>query len=206
LRLRFTVLSVAILCVAALLIWLTHAFWTRRLAETLVCTEHVRKSDALVLENFDPPDYPVFKRAAELQKMRLAGRVFVPVPPEGDLQTPNEVSKGIAEVMARVAGLSTMELIPIQLNEPITLNAVKQILVVLMKEHVTSVVVVSPAFRSERAWLVHNAVLAPAGIQVGCAPAFGFRTPNNWTRSWHGMENVSEQVVKLMYYRFWVLL
>ena len=204
-KLRLTVLLVATL-VAALFIRLTYRFWARQLGNSLVCTEQVRRADALLLENFDPPDYLVFERAATLQQMGLAKRVFVPVPFEGDLQTPNEVYKGIAEVMARISRLQGMDLIPIQLKEPITLNADKQIVTVLMKERVTSVLVVSPALRSRRASLVHEAVLVPAGIEVGCVPVFGSHTPTNWIRSWHGIEDVSEQTIKLIYYLFWVLL
>ena len=62
-----------------------------------------------------------------------------------------------------------------------------------------------PAFRSRRTFLIYNAVLRLAGIQVGCAPVFGMTTVHNWMKSWHGMQSVALQFFKLQYYRFYVL-
>ena len=65
---------------------------------------------------------------------------------------------------------------------------------------------VTPGFRSQRSSLVYQAVLAPAGIAVYCVPVFGQKTPANWTETWHGIQEVAEQFLKLQYYRFYVLL
>jgi hypothetical protein len=36
-------------------------------------------------------------------------------------------------------------------------------------------------------------------------PVFGVNTPKNWTQTWHGIQGVTEQWLKLQYYRFYVL-
>jgi hypothetical protein len=96
-------------------------------------------------------------------------------------------------------------MIPVVDVEPYTLNVVRQLRDALTIRHIRSVVVVAPGFRSQRSSLVHRAVLEPVGIRVSCLPVFGERTPENWAASWHGIEVVAEQIIKLEVYRWYVL-
>jgi hypothetical protein len=107
--------------------------------------------------------------------------------------------------MATVARVKNASIIPTWDSEPITLNAAYQIRDFLARERLTSVMVVAPALRSRRSSLVYRAVLSPAGIQVRCVPVVGEHTPENWTATWHGIQDVTEQFIKLQYYRFYVL-
>jgi hypothetical protein len=184
---------------------LTHGFPIALIGRSLVCAEDAASSDALFLENFDP-SYPLFERAAAVQQARPSTRILVPVQVSGrDPEVANPVSSGIAELMARFARVQNMEVIPIREIEPFTLNAAHQIRDFLIREHLRSVVVVAPAFRSSRSSLVYRAVLEPAGIQVHCVPVFGEHTPENWVATWHGIQIVAEQFIKLQFYRFYVL-
>src|SRR5262249_34116017 len=149
----------------------------------LVCPEEIAPSDAILVENFDPT-YLVFERAAALHNAGVAARVLVLTEAARDPARPSLVSQGIAEVMARVARLQNMEFIPIQAIEPISLNAAYQIRDMLTTEHLRSVLVVTPGFRSKRSSLVYHAVLDPMGIKVHCVPVFGQKTPANWTKTW----------------------
>jgi hypothetical protein len=108
--------------------------------------------------------------------------------------------------MARVARVQNLEIVPIQEIEPYSLNAARQIRDHLVRESVRSVLVVSPALRSKRSSLVYRSVLQPAGIQVHCLAMLGQHTPDNWTASWHGIQVVTEQFIKLQFYRFWVVI
>ena len=197
-------LRLALLLLVLLLGWVTRGFWMLRIGQSLVCPEEIAPSDAILVENFDP-DYLLFERAAALHNAGVASRVLVPTEASRDPARPNPVSQGIAEVMARVARLQNLELIPIQESEPISLNAAYQIRDFLTTAHLRSVIVVTPGFRSQRSYLVYHTVLAPAGITVYCIPVFGQKTPKNWTKTWHGIEDVTEQFLKLQYYRFYVL-
>jgi hypothetical protein len=169
-----------------------------------VCTEEIGPSDVILIENFDP-DYLLFERAVALHKAGFAARVLVHTQASRDPARPNPVSQGIVEVMARVARLQDPEILPVWLREPISLNVVYQIRDFLTKEHLRSVIVVTPGFRSKRSALVYHAVLDPAGIKVYCIPVFGQRTPKNWMVTWHGIQEVTAQFLKLQYYRFYVL-
>jgi len=182
----------------------THGFWTLRIGQSLVCPEEIAPSDAILVENFDAY-YLAFERAAALHNAGVATRVLVPAPIWRDPARPSLVSQGIAEVMARVARLQDMELIPIQEIEPISLNVAYQIRDFLTAEHLRSIIVVTSGFRSQRSSLVYHAVLDPVGIKVSCAPVFGQKTPANWTNTWHGIQDVAEQFLKLQYYRLYVL-
>jgi hypothetical protein len=74
----------------------------------------------------------------------------------------------------------------------------------LTREGVRTVTVVSPSLRSRRSAMIYATAFAPA-IAVRCVPVVGFNTPDNWTRRWHGIQEVGLQFLKLQYYRFWVL-
>jgi hypothetical protein len=195
----------ALLMLVILLLSVTREFWMLKIGQSLVCTEEISPSDVILVENFDPPTYLVFERAAALHKAGFAARVLVPTQASRDPERANLVSQGFAELMSRLARLQNPTLLPIQIFEPISLNAAYQIRDFLTKEHLRSVIVVTDGFRSKRSALVYHVVLDPAGIKVGCIPVFGERTPKNWTATWHGIEVVARQFLKLQYYRFYVL-
>jgi hypothetical protein len=194
----------ALFMLVIFLVSVTHGFWSLWVGQSLVCAEEIRPSDILLVENFDP-SYLVFERAAALRKAGWAPRVLVPTEASPDSGRVNRVSQGIVELMARVARLPDPEILPIRILEPISLNAAYQVRDFLTTEHLRSVIVVTDGFRSKRSSLIYHAVLDAAGIQVSCVPVFGQRTPRNWSKTWHGLQEVTEQFIKLQYYRFYVL-
>ena len=196
---RLAVLAVVVLCVMS-----TRGWWTRWIGQSLVCASDAAPSDALLLENFDP-NYLLFERAEALERRGLASWALVPVETSTDPSVPNAMSRDIAEAMARRSRLPVIRIIPIQHVEPISLNAAAQILEYLRRERVRSVIVVAPGFRSRRSQLVYRAVLGNAGIQVRCEPVFGRTTPERWTKTWHGIQEVVQEFSKLQYYRLYVL-
>jgi len=169
----------------------TRGFWAGRIGRSLVCTEEIGQSDIILVENFNP-SFLAFERASELRRAQISLRILVPVQTSHDGQGANIVSQGIAELMCRVARIPDPEIIPIR--------------AFLVKEHLKSVIIVTPAFRSKRSSLIYHAVLDPSGIEVRCMPVFGKITPENWTGTWHGVQEVTQQFLKLQFYRFYVLL
>ena len=198
-KLRLGVLVVATLALAA-----TSRIWTSAIARSLVCAQDVGPSDLVLVENFDP-SYVLFERAAALQKAGLAPRTLVLVQVSQAPGVANPIFRGIAEIMARQARLETWEVLPIQEIEPISLNAAAQIRDHLARERVKSLIVVTRGFRSRRSALIYTNVLHDAGMEVRCDPVFGRATPEHWTATWHGMQEITEEFLKLQYYRFYVL-
>src|SRR3989442_12862909 len=140
----------AILIFVILIASLTRGFWIPSLGRSLTCTEEVGPSDAILVENFDP-NYLLFERAAALEKAGLSAKVLVPTEAsQDDPEVADTVSQGIAELMARVAQVQSLKIVPTREIEPITLNAAYQIRDFLTKERLRSVIVVTPAFRSRR--------------------------------------------------------
>ena len=201
-KLRLGVLALLVLGAATLM--LTREFWALRIGQSLVCAEDVTQSDAFLIENFDPR-YLVFEQGRTLQEAGVASRAFVPTFTPKTSDEPNGVPQGFVEVMIRISRLQNVEMIPIREIEPISLNAAEQIRDFLKKKQVKSVLVVAPDFRSRRSELVYKTILTPAGITVHCVPVFGTKTVHNWTKSWHGIEEVGLQFGKLWYYRLFVL-
>jgi len=178
-------------------------FWLRHVGSDLVCSQDLAPVDALVIENFDP-NYLLFERAEALYRGGYAHRVFVPTEANSD-STPSVVAIGFNDVMARVARLPPPEVIPIQEIEPIELNTALAVRQRLTAEHIRSIMLVTPGLRSRRSNLVYQAVVAPAGIRVLCMPVFGRTTADSWAHTWHGVQEVALQTIKLEYYRLLVL-
>jgi hypothetical protein len=159
--------------IVVLFAFLTRVFWIPWIGRSLVCREDVAPSDAILVENFDP-DYRAFERAAALQKAGFSGRILIPTEAsEHDPEVADTISRGITELMSRVARLENIEIIPIREIEPISLNAAYQIRDFLTREHLGSLIVVTPGFRSRRSSLIYRAVLTPAGVQTHCMPVYG---------------------------------
>lgn len=175
-----------------------------KIGQSLICTEQMAQSDLILVENI-APDYFLFERAATLHKAGFAARILIPVQVSHESERANAVSIGIAELMARVAQMQAPEIMPIRVIEPISLNAAYEIRDFLTKQHLRTVIVVTPGFRSKRSSLIYQAVLAPAGIAVSCIPVFVGAALENWSQTWHGIQEVTEQFLKLQYYRFYVL-
>jgi len=182
----------------------TRSFWLMKIGQSLTCTEQVSRSDVIVVENLDP-DYLLFERAASVHKAGFARRVLVPVQVSHESAQWNAAAIRIAELQAQMAQIPAPEIIPIRANEPISLNISYKLRDFLIREHVRSIMVVTSAFRSKRSSLIYDAVMVPAGIAVACVPVFTGAGPQNWSQSWHGIEEVTQQLLKLQFYRFYVL-
>ena len=193
-----------IVAIVIAVLWFGRGWWTVALGRSLVCDANTAPSDAMLVENFDP-DFMVFKRAGQLRMSGAAARVLVPIETDSGNATDNPVRVGTAEVMARLARIEHVEMVPIRVVEPISLNAAYDVLRFLQAEHLQSVLVLSPLFRSRRSALVYGAVLRRAGITVRCEPVEEQPDVEHWTRTWHGVQEVAEQWIKLQYYRIYVL-
>ncbi len=195
---------VGLLALFALTGWVTGGWWSAALGRSLACNSNAAPSDGILVENLDP-DYLLFERAARLRQRGFAERVFVPVHRDPATGEPNDVAVAVAQVMARISRVGPIELVPFREVEPITLNAAVDVQRFLEREHIRSVIIVSPLFRSRRSALVYAATLGRAGIAVRCSPVQGSRGVEDWTHTWHGVQEVVEQWMKLQYYRFYVL-
>ena len=176
--------------------------WLRAIGDDLVCEPSTSTVSAIVIDNFDY-DYWLFRMSANLQ--RTGGmRVFVPLiaHENADLAL---AAHEVANAFARVAQLQAWEIIPVREREPISLNVAYQVRDFLKQRGIGSVTLVSNSFRSERSDLVYRSVLGGSGIRVSCLPVPDTLTPETWTHSWHGIQEVGLQFMKLQYYRFWAM-
>ena len=198
---KFRVGLVAFLVVVP---WLTSGWWTVAIARSLACEASRAPSDAILVENFES-SYLAYERAAQLRREGLAPRVLVQTLTDPGTPEPDEVAIGRLEVMARFARIGAIEIVPTRQVEPIVLNAVRDMQRFLERERIRSLIVVMPLLRSRRSALVYEATLGRGGITVRCEPVQGSVGVDNWTRSWHGIQDVVEQWLKLQYYRLYVL-
>lgn len=194
-----------LILVSSVIVWyVTCNFVTSGIGQSLRCAEKIGPSDVILVEHTEG-DYLLFERAAVLRKAGWASRVLIPVQVSHESERANFVSIGIAELMARVAQMQAPEIMPMRAGEPISLSVAYGIRDFLIKEHLGAMIVVTPGFRSKRSALIYETVLARTGITVYCAPVFVGARLEDWAQSWHGIEEVSSEFVKLQFYRFYVL-
>ena len=199
------VFRLLVLAVAGLLILLTRSWWIPATARSLICREEPTPvSDAILVENYDT-EYLLFERAALLRKQGLASRVLVAVPASWDSPEPDMVSVEIVGVMARVAQLPPPEIITVRPKEPLTLSVTSQVRDYLLQHKLRSVIVVAAGFRSRRSSELNRRIFDASGIRSSCVPVFGPSTLDSWTHTWHGIQGVALEFVKLNYYRFYVM-
>jgi hypothetical protein len=183
----------------------TSPIWTRAVAESLVCpAEDVAHVDAVLIDDLEATNYLVFERARILREAGVTSRVLVPVDVTAD-GTRSTVEAAFVQTLARLSRVGDIETVPVAKAEPISLNVALDVRRFLTHNGIKSVAVVPQALRSERSMLIYRAVLEPAGVATYCQPAWGTRTPVNWIRTWHGVQDVALQFLKLQYYRFYVL-
>jgi len=188
-----------------LMVYLTEPAWAHAVAESLICgqDEHLARVDAILIDDFES-DYVLFERARHLQEAGVSSRIIAPVNVLTDGSI-SPVSQAVVDVLARQARVRFVSTVPVGDGEPISLNAAFRIKRFVTENGIRSLMVVTPAFRSERSMMIYRAVLEPVGASAHCAPVFGGRTPENWTRTWHGIQDVALQFGKLQYYRWYVL-
>jgi hypothetical protein len=196
-------LRVGLVAAVLLVPLLTRSLWVSTVASSLTCEEQVRAVDAILIDNFDR-NYLLFERAATLYNAGHSTRVLLPAIAEPHADGPT-VEQGFVAVMVRISHLKTTESIPVKQVEPISIGVAYQIRDYLTKEHIKSIMVVTTGLRAKRALLIYSSVLGRAGISVSCVPVFGTITPDTWTDTLHGIQEVTLQLVKLLYYRTYVL-
>jgi hypothetical protein len=195
----------ALIVSVVLVAYLTRPFWENAIAESLVCgqTGRLERADALLIDYLDP-DLSLFGRASQLQGAGLSSRVIAPVdvdPTTGSIST---VAQAVIEVQARQARIDNLRTVRASDVEPYSLNTAFHIRQFAQENGIASVIVVTPAFRSKRSMMIYAAVLNRAGVSTQCAPVFR-RTVQGWTQTWHGIQDVTLQFMKLQYYRWYVL-
>lgn len=183
----------------------TQRWWVPLVGWSLVSDTGLGKPDLILVDNLDL-DYQLFEKAARLTKSGVARAVLVPVFTSGqDSEKLDDFSLGIADAMIRVARLDSAQVIPKKAIEPITLNAARQVVNFLKETDVGKVLLLTSGFKSRRLHLIFGKVLGELGIETHCLPVWGSQQPENWTTTWHGIQEVFLQYAKLVYYRLWVL-
>jgi|SRR5579872_4104531 len=197
-------LRIGVVVIILLVLRLTSGWWTAAIARSLICDANAVRSDAILIETFDF-QYDLFERAADLRHGGLAARVLIPLPIDSATREPKSITVAVVELMAERSRLGTFEIVPVREVEPITLNATRDVQRFFDREHIRSVIVVTSLLRSRRSSLVYADTLGRAGIDVRYQPGRSAVNVNDWTRSWHGIQDVLQQWLKLQYYRLYVL-
>jgi hypothetical protein len=171
----------------------------------LVCKSEPAPAELIVIDNLET-DYLAFEKARELIDASLGDHVLIPVKVGRNGRDPNLVSRRFIEVMCEVAGLESAEIFTVTHFEPISLNVAEQVRKRFEKRPVNSIGVVSPMFRSKRTNLIYEEVFNPLGVKIHCIPTTNPSiNTDNWWKTFHGIQEVVLQFLKLQYYRILLL-
>lgn len=194
---------VAILCILALVLIPTRGIWLSWIGRSLTHQDQPASADFIVVEYY-APNYLLFEKARIL--MEDGGGKAVLIPTEiHDENEPSPITRDIANALISNSRLENSVLVPVEHREPITLHVARRIALKLQEEEARSVTIVSPTFRSRRSYLVYRSVLDPLGIEVQCVHPIEPKGPDNWWTSLHGIQDVTLEATKLVYYRLLVL-
>jgi hypothetical protein len=185
-------------------IFATREQWLRALGNSLVCEASVASGGAILIENVET-SYLLFEHAQRLEAQGVSSLVLVPVLGYEGGDPSGSVPMGFVDVVCGVSRLKNCTTFGVSEREPISLNLARRCAEELRARGVASVILVTEGFRSRRAAEIYLHVLKPLGIKVYIQPVFGHRTPDNWFRSWHGIQETGLQFAKLWYYRMAVL-
>ena len=194
---------IAILCALSLLLIPTRSLWLGSIGTSLTHQDPPAPADLLVLEYYTP-NYLLFETAHGLIKSGVSRNVLIPVETP-DPGVSNPVATEIARILASHARLADTIQVQVDHIEPITLNVARQVAKKIHAEGASSVILISPTFRSRRSLLVYRSVLEPMGINVQCIHPVESVGPRNWWHTLHGIQDVALELIKLQYYRFIVL-
>ena len=183
--------------VIVLVVLLTGRFWLVWIGESLVHDDELTPVDLIVVEDFNE-SYWLYRRTANLRAQGLSDRVLV-------LKSRFELRGELTGLLAEEAELTDYQRLESGEGEPIALGAAQALRDYLDGSRVDSILVVTMGFRSRRTHLIYTSVFEPLGIRVLCNPVLGPRRPDTWWHSWHGVQEIALEFLKLQYYRFWIL-
>ncbi|MBI4446475.1 MAG: hypothetical protein HY645_11270 [Acidobacteria bacterium] len=197
-----------LLALFGLVFVLPYEFWLVRLANSLVQQDPLVGSDAILMENWNLPQLSIFYETASLQKSGYATRALIPEFVEtrrtllAGIRLPKDFDS-LIRLYCREAGLDpkSIERIPVEAIDPITLNTARQLSVSLKARRVRSIIMVSSFYRSKRSALAFKKFLEPEGIKVICHPVNEVFSVGTWWKTKDGWIMVPLEFVKLNYYR-----
>lgn len=199
---RFRLLVLALILFLSLA---TRGWWVPAIGWSLVYNSPIERPDLILIDNLDT-EYFLFKKAADFQQQGSGAGVLIPVCAWAqDPGKPAPVARETAEIMIRMAGVKSAELLVIQGSEPITLNTARQVGDFLKGTNVKTILILTSGFKSKRLHLIFDRVLSELGIHAYCLPVWGAHRPETWAATWHGIQEVFLQHIKLAYYRAVIL-
>lgn len=206
---RFRFLTCAVL---ALVVVAPAKVWLTAMAVSLVHEDALEPADLILVEMAVLPAPGAIDYAASLYHRGYAPRIAVTRYVRSErlddagVEVPRSLDK-LLQIYWADAGLdgSVVESVPIEVIDPVTLNSARQVAEYCRAHHVARVILVTSRFHSRRSTLSYARYMAPLGIEVRSRPPQGGLRPDNWWRTKDGILVVTQEYVKLLYYRAFVL-
>ncbi|MBE7411758.1 MAG: hypothetical protein L6Q54_05030 [Leptospiraceae bacterium] len=165
-----------------------------------------KKSETLILEIRSPVSEKQIQIAADILKKKRAENMLI-IFDESFLSNHSigMSANYISDVQSAIvkAGILEDKFFLLKINSsklPPTTNTIQETAKYLLKTSVKSVIIQAGEFESNRVYLSYRSVLHPLGIQVSVYPEKGKYTSTNWFSSEEGIELVTKELVKYIYY------
>ena len=177
------------------------------IAARLVHEDSPAVSDMILIEVWNQPSVDTLRTAAELIARGYSHRVAVTRYIQNDrlaragLTLPRRYDE-IVDIFLEEVGLDprSVERIPINPEDPITLNLVKQFAEYARHAGIKSVIVVTEPYHSRRSFMAYSQALA-GSVRVKVYPSASGLQVSNWWKTKDGIFEVFQESLKLEYYR-----
>lgn len=168
--------------------------------------------DAVVIENWLTPQTTMIKIADSLYRSKIIRNIYIThfKPNSNKLFTGGEVPKFIHEVINLYVleftnDTSLYKKIPIEPEDPITLNLANQVAEHIKSKNYRKIIVLSESNHSQRTKLAFLKAFEKSGIEVISVPVEMGINKENWWRSDVGLSSTFSETIKLIYYWLFVL-
>ena len=188
--------------------WLLKSFHSLLVADDKIQGQY----DAAILECWIRPQSTIIKIADSLYHKNLVKDIYIThfKYEPGKFYAGGEVPKYIDQIINLYVyeysrDTSVFKKLLIEPRDPITLNLAKQVFENLKSRDYRRIILISESYHSYRSKLAFEKAFENSGIQISTIPAELGITKENWWKTDSGLSTTFSELIKLIYYRFFVL-
>lgn len=168
--------------------------------------------DAAVIECWTKPQSTMIKIADSLYRRKIIKDIYI----THFKYEPGKFYAGgeVPAYIDRIINLYILEFtndtslyrkLPIEPIDPVTLNLARQVFKNLKSRGYKRIILISESYHSYRSKLAFERAFQNSGIEISTIPAEMGITKDNWWKSDIGLSTTFSEIIKLIYYRLFVL-
>ena len=188
--------------------WLLRSIHTILIADDKIQGHY----DAAVIECWTKPQSTMIKIADSLYLQKIIKDIYIThfKYEPGKFYAGGEVPKYIDRIINIYISeysedTSLYKKLPVKPIDPVTFNLAKEVFKNLKSKGYKRIILISESYHSYRSKLAFEKAFQNSGIEISTIPAEMGITKDNWWKSDTGLSTTFSEIIKLIYYRLFVL-